>query len=160
VLAQRHLDRIRPGHRLDPLPADDASDGRPPLTSPVPAPPSTYLPLIQRVVTAVIASLAPKDRLRLAYYYAQDLTLAQIGRALGEHEATVSRNLARARRDVRAGVERRLREDEGMGEAEISECFAAVVADTGTLDVTDLLGPARKTSRDDRSKERPEGASA
>ena len=54
----------------------------------------------------------------------------------------------------------------------IDECFEAVVEDVGSLDVTDLLGGAdppgsaespgvqRKDSRDKRSKERPEGASA
>ena len=73
-----------------------------------------YIQLMRRAVTAAVARLAPKDRLRLAYYYAQELTLAQIGRALGEHEATVSRNLARARREIRTDVERQLREQEHM----------------------------------------------
>jgi hypothetical protein len=102
----------------------------------------------------------------------QGLTLAQIGRALGEHEATVSRNIARARRDIRGGVEEQLRERERMSAAEIDECFAAVVDDVGSLDVADLLGtrpdqltPApgqaqeRKDSQHKRSKDRPEGAS-
>ena len=57
--------------------------------------------------------------------------------------------------------------------SQIDECFAAVVEDVGSLDVTDLLGATadqpgssggpggeRKDSRDKRSKERPEGASA
>jgi hypothetical protein len=46
-----------------------------------------------------------------------------------------------------------------MSPGQIDECFAAVVDDVGTLDVADLLGE-RKDSRDERSKERPEGASA
>jgi len=114
---------------------------------------------MRRAVSAAVARLTPKDRLRLGYYYADDLTLAQIGRALKEHEATVSRNLARARRDIRRDVERQLRDQEHMSPGQIHECFAAVVDDVGALDVTDLLGK-RKDSRDERSKERPEGASA
>jgi hypothetical protein len=128
---------------------------------------------MRRAVTAVVASLPTRDRLRLAYYYAQELTLAQIGRALGEHEATVSRNIARARREIRIGVEARLRDHEHMSAAEIEECFTAVLDDVGSLDVTDLLGMAqeeihpstgqsggRKDAPRKRSKDRPEGASA
>jgi len=90
------------------------------------------------------------------------LTLAQIGRALGEHEATVSRNLARARREIRADVERQLRDDAHMNPSQIDECFAAVVEDVGPLDIADLLGTGgpRKGSEEKRSKERAEGASA
>jgi hypothetical protein len=128
---------------------------------------------MRRAVTAAISRLPARDRLRLGYYYAEDLTLAQIGRALGEHEATVSRNLAKARREIRTDVERQLREEERMNPSQIDECFAAVVEDVGSLDVSDLLGSfsdhpdssgspgsRRKDSRDKRSKERPEGASA
>ncbi len=53
----------------------------------------------------------PRDRLRLAYYYVDDLTLAQIGKLLGEHEATVSRKLERTRADLKRCVEVALREE-------------------------------------------------
>jgi RNA polymerase sigma factor (sigma-70 family) len=172
VLSQRHVDRIRSVRRLEPLPAED---GPQPLAQPSAdrIRPTGYIQLMRRAVTAAVARLAPKDRLRLAYYYAQDLTLAQIGRSLGEHEATVSRNLARARREIRTDVEGQLRDGEHMSAAQIDECFAAVVDDVGALDVTDLLGTtadgaepaagrggARKDAHGKRSKERPEGASA
>ena len=38
-----------------------------------------------------LGRLPARDRLRLACYYAQGLTLAQIGRTLREHEATTSK---------------------------------------------------------------------
>jgi RNA polymerase sigma-70 factor (ECF subfamily) len=171
ILAQRHVDRVRHTRRFEALP--DEEDGRPALSDAHRPQPSGYIELMRRTVTVVVAALAARDRLRLAYYYAQDLTLAQIGRALGEHEATVSRNIARARREVRTGVEVRLRDDERMSAAEIEECFAAVLEDVGSLDVSDLLGapqdeldPAtgqtgrRKDTPRKRSKDRPEGASA
>jgi hypothetical protein len=81
------------------------------------------------------------------------MTLAQIGKMLGEHEATVSRHLSRTRKVLRAEVERNLRERERMSEAEIAECFAAVTADPGALDVGDLVGEARKDPALGRSTE-------
>ena len=85
----------------------------------------------------------------------------------------MSRNLARARREIRTDVERQLREQEHMNTSQIDECFAAVVDDVGALDVADLLGTAAddpdpawreraraRIRKDKRSKERPEGASA
>jgi RNA polymerase sigma-70 factor, ECF subfamily len=174
VLAQRHVDRVRSTRRFEPLPETEPmpsarSEERPQPQSRI----SEYVQLMRRAVTAAISRLPARDRLRLGYYYAEDLTLAQIGRALGEHEATVSRNLAKARREIRTDVERQLREEERMNPSQIDECFAAVVEDVGSLDVSDLLGSfsdhpdssgspgsRRKDSRDKRSKERPEGASA
>ena len=83
----------------------------------------------------------------------QDLTLAQTGRTLGEHEATASRHLARSRREIRKDVEQYLREHERMSDAEVSECWQSIVEDAGTLDVVEMLGPTagRKKSGPDRS---------
>ena len=102
----------------------------------------------------MIADLAPRDRLRLSCYYAQSLTLAQIGRLLGEHEATVSRHLTRTRREIRELVEKHLREVARLSQAEINECFAALTDDSGALDMADLLGTAavRKDVVVDRSR--------
>jgi RNA polymerase sigma-70 factor (ECF subfamily) len=159
VLSQRYVDRRRQEARLDPLPDDDVADALAVKS------PSSHVPqmrrhieVLRRVITAAISTLTPRDRLRLGCYYAQDMTLAQIGKALAEHEATVSRNLARTRRTIREQVERTLREDEGMTEGEIDECFSAAVEDSGPLDLAELLGPEpmpveeRKKVRRDRSK--------
>lgn len=140
VLAQRHVDRLRSIRRLDPLPADEAPDAIPSTAAAMDPRWFRYLTVIRRALAAALAELAPRDRLRLSCYYAQDLTLAQIGKALGEHEATVSRHLARTRREIRTRVELELRDREGMDEAQITECFAAVVQDSGPLDVAEMLG--------------------
>lgn len=140
VLAQRHVDRIRGGRRLDPLPADEAPDAIRSRQEPVNPRWTRHVDLIGHVLTAAVAQLAPRDRLRLRCYYAEDLTLAQIGATLAEHEATVSRNLARTRRTLRAQVETVLRVEHGMGEAEIDECFSAVAQNTGPLDIAEMLG--------------------
>jgi hypothetical protein len=94
-----------------------------------------------------VAHLASRDRLRLACYYAQELTLAQTGLVLGEHEATTSRQLARTRAAIRAAVERQLEVDSGLTRAEIAECFACVTEDAGPLDLRDVLGVARKKTK-------------
>ena len=167
VLSQRHIDRLRAERRLDPLPDHDA----PPIGSAMPshagdgAPDpdrSRYVYAMRVTLAAAIATLAPRDRLRLTLYYAQDLTLAAIGRLLGEHEATVSRHLTRTRRAVRDSVEQCLRNEHGFDEASVAECFRSVVDDAGPLDLSELVGtspdvvldhdPQRKNKSWDRSK--------
>jgi RNA polymerase sigma-70 factor, ECF subfamily len=158
VLSQRYVDAMRRTSRLDPLPLDESPDALISTASPRPLRVLRSLEVLQRVIATVVATLAARDRLRLRAYYAQDLTLAQIGQLLGEHEATVSRNLARTRRRIRAEVEIVLREREGMKDDEVAECFAAALEDAGPLDLSTLLGPEpvsreiRKEIVQDRSK--------
>ena len=159
VLSQRYIDRKRAESRLDPLPDEDAADalGLNASSSPARALPRC-IALLQRVITAAVAALPPRDRLRLRCYYAQGMTLAHIGTALAEHEATVSRNLARTRRTIRENVERALRDEERLTDDEIADCFSAAVEDAGPLDIAELLGPdptpiaARKEVRRNRSR--------
>jgi RNA polymerase sigma-70 factor len=140
VFAQRYVDSLRGTARLDPLPDDEGPSAfaSPGLHSSVDA--RRHLAVLRRAIRAVVAALAARDRLRLSCYYAQDLTLAQIGVLLGEHEATVSRHLTRTRRELRQGVERILREEERMTPAAIADCFTSAMADSGPLDVAELLG--------------------
>ena len=154
LLAQRHVDRIRQTRKLDPLPPDEAAEAvRAPLTSIAPER-ARFVATMHRAVGAALALLVPRDRLRLACYYAQNLTLAEIGRAIGEHEATVSRHLTRTRRSIRQSVEQSLKQVEHMSDAEIAECFSSVSSDAGPLDLAELFGPelARKNTGSDRSK--------
>lgn len=141
VLAQRYVDRLRATRRIAPLPEEDSAAA---LRAPDPA--IAPDPDRQRLLTAIrralgrsVAALAPRDRLRLACYYADGSTLAETGRALGEHEATASRNLGRTRRAIREDVERRLRQDDRLSEAEVARAFECVAEDAGTLDLQSLL---------------------
>ena len=140
VLSQRYVDRIRGHRRLEPLPDEDSATAVPATVASVDPTRSRFLSIMRRAVIAAVAALAPRDRLRLTCYYAQDLTLAQIGRTLGEHEATVSRHLTRTRRAIRTSVEHELAARERMSDAEIAECFSSVLDDPGALDIADLLG--------------------
>lgn len=139
VLAQRHVDRHRANRRLDALPDDES-----PAALPAPAREhqperARYLRLIELLLTAAVAALAPRDRLRLACYYAQELTLAQTGRLLAEHEATTSRQLAKTRKALREEVERQLQSAHGLNAAEVDRCFESVSADAGPLDLARML---------------------
>jgi RNA polymerase sigma-70 factor (ECF subfamily) len=124
ILAQRHVDAIRASRRTVPLEerprsADvhAAGDGPPDLDRP------RLTRLLHRSFASAIRALAPDDRLRLDYYYRDGLTLAEIGRIQGTHEATVSRALARSRRALRVGIERRLRVEHGLSADAIVRCL-------------------------------------
>lgn len=153
VLAQRLTDRARATRKLDPLPEDDAPQALPqPVQVHEPERP-LWVVAVRRAMLAATRGLTDRDRLRLSLYYAQDLTLAQIGRMLGEHEATVSRHLSRTRRDLRATAEAHLREREGMTSATVAECLSSVVRDAGSLDLRELLGDLERKELDsDRSQ--------
>jgi len=145
VLAQRYVDRQRALRRLAPLADGDSDISRAaPGVAAAPEPdPSRarYVALLRRALAAVIGALAPRERLRLACYYVQELTLAETGRITQEHEATVSRQLARTRRAIRDDVERWL-ESAGLSRPEMAECFASLAADPGPLDLKPLLHEA------------------
>jgi RNA polymerase sigma-70 factor (ECF subfamily) len=127
VLAQRHVDALRAARRTESLDEEQQSEPAILPGDDSAAPPDAervrYTALLQTALTAVLAALDARDRLRLCYYYVQDLTLAQIGRLLGEHEATVSRKLERTRVGLRKQVERRLREASGLSDAQVQLCF-------------------------------------
>lgn len=159
VLAQRHIDAVRAGRRFTSL--DDGETGRerlePRRTSSLESPADPhrerYLRMFGRVLDAALASLDPRDSERLRLYYAEEQTLADIGRHLGEHESSVSRNLERTRRDLRRIVEEMLRAgrapangfagEPGLSDAEIALCFE-YAAEEAPIDLDSSL-PRRTT---------------
>ena len=143
VLAQRHIDAIRVSRRFTEL-EDGAGDGagenmpRHALvsdrTQTPPAPHrERYVARFTRALQVALALLDPRETERLRLYYADQQTLAEIGRRLGEHESSVSRNLDRIRRELRGQVEILLRKplvaangkqtEPALSDAEISLCF-------------------------------------
>jgi RNA polymerase sigma factor (sigma-70 family) len=146
VLVQRQIDRKRQDVRVQQFDPDDPLDeARVP-----PAPPRAaasypgdferrhFVRVTQAALESAIDALAPRDRLRLRLYYGEDLTLAQVGRITAESEATVSRKLDRARRELRRLVEQALRSEHGLAASAIAECFEAA-ADAPDLQLTRLL---------------------
>jgi RNA polymerase sigma factor (sigma-70 family) len=168
VLAQRHVDAIRAGRRFTELDAEDRSvrgashDAAEAPRSESPPDPhrERYVALFTRMLEISLGLLDPRDRERLRLYYAEEQTLAEIGRTLAEHESSVSRNLERIRRDLRRAVEEALRKgpiaangsssEPGLSEEEISLCFAYASEDA-PIDLDKLFPrsgkPAPKTTR-------------
>jgi RNA polymerase sigma-70 factor (ECF subfamily) len=137
ILAQRHVDRLRQGRRWESLEHEDGEEktAQPQsITTPALDPHrGQYLQRFVFSLTVCLEALDAEDRKRLELYYAHGKTLAQIGRLLSEHESSVSRNLERARRELRAKVEEFLRAGGARGnqaggfppmtDAEIALCF-------------------------------------
>jgi RNA polymerase sigma-70 factor (ECF subfamily) len=140
ILAQRHVDGIRRARGTEPLEEGEAGErlyaaqqntstnwtGSLAASSAARSPDperNRFLAILQVVLTAALDALAPRDRLRLAYYYVEGLTLAEIGRLVGEHEATVSRKLERTRREIRKHVEGTLRQEKKLSAAQLQLCY-------------------------------------
>src|SRR5947199_3219478 len=109
VLAQRYIDILRQEKRLEGLEDDEGVERALPVKPKAewePSDPSRsrYLRLLAAALRQAISALNPLDRIRLISYYLKDLTLAEIGKTLNEHEATVSRKLERVRQELKEKV--------------------------------------------------------
>jgi RNA polymerase sigma factor (sigma-70 family) len=153
VLAQRHIDSFRAARRFEELPDESTpkTAPTPPLGRQVqPADPhrDLYISLFTRALQAALERLDSLEKDRLRLYYAEEKTLAEIGRLLGEHESSVSRHLERIRRDLRQSVEEILRcgfvaangsaAQRGLSDAEIALCFEYCAENT-PIDLEKLL---------------------
>jgi len=153
VLAQRHIDSIRAGRRFEELGEDDTGDGRPrtvlgPQMHPGDPHRERYIASFTRALQTALERLEPQEKERLRLYYAEEKTLAEIGRLLGEHESSVSRHLDRVRRELRRAVEDILRQgigaangsvvQPGLSDAEIALCFEYSAEDP-PIDLQKLL---------------------
>ena len=120
VLAQRQVDLFRTSGKTVSLEAEMEKEtprelaGR---TESVPADPERekYLGRLDKALSAALAGLTPRDRMILACYYVDQLTLAEIGRLLRGHESTVSRSLDRIRRAIRESVTEALQRKTAAG---------------------------------------------
>ena len=150
VLARRHIDALRAGRRFEELGEEETGEGRPKIFIGPPIEPADpyrerYVRSFTRALEKALEDLPPQERERLRLYYAEEKTLAEIGRLLGEHESSVSRHLDHARRDLRQAVENLLRHDigepngsAGLSDAEIALCFEYSAEDT-PIDLQKLL---------------------
>jgi RNA polymerase sigma factor (sigma-70 family) len=151
VLAQRHVDEIRRARKTESIEDEDGAlshegqrqtaqrakdSARPEADDPER---DRQLAMLQAALVAQLKVLDPRDRLRLAYYYADQRTLAEIGKLLGEHEATVSRNLDRIRHDLRRAVETALRDEKKLSKEQVEACLEHACDEWPF----DLVGPLR-----------------
>jgi RNA polymerase sigma-70 factor len=118
VLARKQVDMFRTSGRTVSLDAEMEGEvphelaGR---TESVPADPDPdremYIGRFERALSTALANLTPRERMILACYYVDRLTLAEIGRVVREHESTVSRQLERMRRALRERVTQALQRE-------------------------------------------------
>jgi RNA polymerase sigma-70 factor (ECF subfamily) len=171
VLAQRHVDKIRAGRKFEELGDEDgAVDGQRRVAGEVlrvgDPHRAEYLQKFTNALQTALENLDTRDVQRLRMYYGEQKKLAEIGRALGEHESSVSRHLEKARGDVRRSVEEILRAGSGvskgdgrtggMSDAEIALCFEYGAEDAPVdLDKLFSRGAARKVKADGKEIREP-----
>ncbi|HEX3377568.1 MAG TPA: sigma-70 family RNA polymerase sigma factor [Candidatus Acidoferrales bacterium] len=115
VLAQKHVDLLRTSGKTVSLEEEEKESGNfrdPAMQTEFAAPDPArelYQGRIARCLSTALAALMPRERMILACYYVDRLTLAEIGRMLREHESTISRHLERTRHALRKNVTRLLR---------------------------------------------------
>jgi RNA polymerase sigma-70 factor, ECF subfamily len=162
ILAQRHIDKIRESRRwesLDEKGADEESKETPrerentvqPILDPHR---DRYVGLFVKALDGCLQKLEHQDRLRLELYYAKQMTLAEIGRKLGEHESSASRNLERVRRELRQAVEAQLRGAMLLSEAEIALCLQYAAEDV-PIDFRKMFPEKEKRKAGDDRKGTP-----
>ena len=156
VLAQRNVDIIRSQRRMESLDAEDgdkrelpAERVQQPLLDPHRA---HYLSCFASALRHCLKILNPADRERLELYYARQMKLAEIGRQLGEHESSVSRNLERIRRELRALAEQHLRDAFSLSDAEILQALEYAAEDV-PIDFRQLFPDAKPGASQANRKE-------
>ena len=172
VLAQRHVDLLRADRGNISLDAPPDGKEHGPVFEPVqrtipsPADPdrAKILARLDRALHLALAALAPRDRMLLASYYVDQQTLAEIGRTVGEHESTVSRQLDRTRRVLRESVAEALRRgtpaldghssDPGLADAQIELAFEYAVEDWAFDLSRALSGPETATESPGKQSQR------
>jgi RNA polymerase sigma-70 factor len=131
VLAQRHVDYIRSQSRIQPL--DDQTEQAAGISDDHGDAPDSdrarYVAMLGKALDAALKSLAPRDRMRMAYYYRHDLSLKEIGRLMDEHESTVSRRLSRTRDQLKQEIERTLHDGDKLSQDQIRLCYDFAAGD-------------------------------
>jgi RNA polymerase sigma-70 factor, ECF subfamily len=126
VMAQEHVNRYRKQRRLVSL--DEETEEGIQFATPESEPAIAVDPRVEAATDEVLAGLPPEDRFVLASYFLDERTLAEIARALGVHESTISRKvdkLAKSlRKQILAGLGRR-----GMSRRQAQEALEVDVRD-------------------------------
>jgi RNA polymerase sigma factor (sigma-70 family) len=150
VMAQRHIDSLRAARRREAIYAVADPEIRWEQSDPKRA---LYIEAIAQSLSAALDELKARDRMRLNFYYSDELTLKQIGELMNESESSASRRLARTRKQIRRVVERKLRRERHLDEEQIRLCYVYSM-EAGTADVGPLLANSRAAGRSQSNDER------
>jgi RNA polymerase sigma-70 factor, ECF subfamily len=135
VLAQEYVNRYRRQRRLISLDEETEEGGQ--FAASREEPPAAVDSRLEKATDEVLGGLGPEERFLLASYYLDERTLADIARALGVHESTISRRLDRLAKSLRKqllGVLGRL----GMTRRQALEALEVDVRDF-TLNIRERL---------------------
>ena len=146
VLAQRRIDAVRAAKKFESLDEPDgdgkiheiAQNASASLADPYR---EHYVKLFQMALETALERIEARDKMRLKLYYVEERTLAEIGKRLGEHESSVSRNMDRIRKEIRENIEEILGEPvpgPAMSGAQIALCFEYAAEDV-PIDLGKLL---------------------
>ncbi len=119
TLAQRFVDHYRRTYREQAL-DEEMHDA--PLSEFAAGPEPALLDSLRQAVRTALHNQPAEDRFLLAAYYVDERTLAEIGKLLHLHEATISRRLRRATDAVRKQLMRNLEKD-GMSRKAAEEAL-------------------------------------
>jgi len=126
VMAQEFINRYRRQKRTVSL--EEQTEEGVQFVARVPEPITNEDPRLAAVTDKALAELSNEDRFTLASYYLDGRTLADIARALGIHESSVSRRMDRLSIGLRKRILAGLR-DLGMSHAQAVEALETDVRD-------------------------------
>ena len=148
VMSQEFVNRYRKQKRTVSL--EEQTEEGAQFVASVPEPVRSGDPRLEEATDEALGQLSAEDRFTLASYYLDGRTLAEIARALGLHESSVSRRLDRLSSGLRKSILAGLRE-RGMSHAQAAEALETDVR--LTQDSGSTTFPSRQTpARDGRGK--------
>lgn len=105
-----------------------------------------YSAAVSEALRRAIQQLEPRERLILAYYYCDQMTLRQIADLFSVHESTISRWLTKAQKKIRKLVERSLLRDHGFTRREAAEAME-LAAQRADISVVEYLFEAASSDQ-------------
>lgn len=127
IVAQRFVDEYRARQRAEAISEAVAREQPETVSAAAADPPepghARYVEALAEAFAMALAELKPRDRMRLNFYHVEENTLKEIGRIMGEHESSVSRRLARTRKQLRRRIEQLLRRENRLSEEQIRLCY-------------------------------------
>ncbi|HVG20401.1 MAG TPA: sigma-70 family RNA polymerase sigma factor [Blastocatellia bacterium] len=119
-----------------------------------------YRSAISDALRRAISELESRERLLLAYYYYDEMTLREIGRLFDVHEATISRWLTKIQKRLRKLVEKGLAHEHHFNRREVSEAIE-LAAQQMDINVREYLFESASSDHDqDRTAKSAGGAVA
>ena len=126
VMAQEFINRYRKQKRMVSL--EEQTEEGVQFAAAEAAPAGTFDQRLESATDQALGELSSEDRFVLAAYYLDGRTLAEIARALGLHESSISRRLDRISGGLRKRILACLRE-RGMSHAQAAEALETDVRD-------------------------------